>query len=390
VWGYNTLYPIAKVINAEANEIYHSSFEASGTWGNGPEWQHGASSLTAFDNSRSRSGRLSGKIEKLTAGEKVVHADQWLSISNSTPKEYKYSGWVYSNGPTVDIYLFMKTATETFYYTNVDYVHTNVTNQWVYVEKTFSVPANITKLNIRVDNNGGGTVWFDDIRLHPQGALMTTYTYDPLIGMTSQTDLNLRSTYFDYDNFGRLYLVRDHDKNILKKYCYNYQGQQEDCSAACTNITPSWVNVGSPYCEIANGVNTGNQLQNQVDNNPCSNSYNNPRTVSVSNSSACPPPITIYAKLTYENYQSTWYGEYADVIVRFYSDAAGQSPISVSGLQLNYVRTGHDGYNSFAYPYSTPAYGTECVLDYGAELTYYYTQRYQNFFLQSGNYNIIW
>ncbi|HEV7332738.1 MAG TPA: hypothetical protein VGN63_16990 [Flavisolibacter sp.] len=391
-WGYSKTYPIAHAINAKGGEIYHSSFEESGTWGNGLEWQHGASTLTAYDNSRSRAGRLSGKIEKPTAGERVVHADQWLSISNSTQTEYTYSGWVYSTGPSIEIYLFMKTASETFYYTNIDYVHTNVTNQWVYVEKTFPVPANITKLNIRIDNNGGGTVWFDDIRLHPKKAMMTTYTYDPLVGMTSQTDPNNRTTYYDYDGFGRLFLVRDHDKNILKKYCYNYQGQQEDCSAGCTTITANWVNVGSPYCQTSNGVNTGYQLQNQLDNNPCSPTYNTTRTVSSSNTTTCPVPTTIYAQISYENYYSTWYQEYADVVVRFYSDVYCTQPVSVSNLQVNYQQVGAYGYSNFNYANSTYVYGTYIVLEYGAMLTdnSTYPASYQNFYLNPGNYTIAW
>jgi hypothetical protein len=47
--------------------------------------------------------------------------------------------------------------------------------------------------------------------------------------MTSQCDINNHVIYYEYDGFGRLSLVRDQDQNILKKYCYNYAGQPEDC-----------------------------------------------------------------------------------------------------------------------------------------------------------------
>jgi len=123
----------------------------------------------------------------------------------------------------------MKTASETGYFTHVSSVPAYQTNKWVYVEGYYDVPNNITKLNIRIDNNSSGTVWFDDIRLHPAATQMTTYTFDPLIGMTSQSDSNNNVTYYEYDGLGRLSLIKDKNRNILKKYCYNYAGQAENC-----------------------------------------------------------------------------------------------------------------------------------------------------------------
>ncbi|WP_126244401.1 hypothetical protein [Chitinophaga rhizosphaerae] len=54
---------------------------------------------------------------------------------------------------------------------------------------------------------------------------VSTYTYAPLIGMTSQTDANNVTTYYEYDTFGRLILVRDQNSKILKKFEYRYAGQ---------------------------------------------------------------------------------------------------------------------------------------------------------------------
>ena len=67
------------------------------------------------------------------------------------------------------------------------------------------------------------------IRTSFPAAFVVTYTFNPLIGMTSQTDANGKITFYEYDVLGRLYLVRDQNNNILKKICYNYQGQVENC-----------------------------------------------------------------------------------------------------------------------------------------------------------------
>jgi hypothetical protein len=37
--------------------------------------------------------------------------------------------------------------------------------------------------------------------------------------------VNGRTTFYEYDSFNRLYLVKDHDGNILKQYTYHYKNQ---------------------------------------------------------------------------------------------------------------------------------------------------------------------
>ena len=69
----------------------------------------------------------------------------------------------------------------------------------------------------------GSPAIFDDLRFCPMDAQMTSYTYDPLIGMTSVSDVNNKPTTYEYNGFNRLYLTRDYLGNILKKYEYNYR-----------------------------------------------------------------------------------------------------------------------------------------------------------------------
>lgn len=63
----------------------------------------------------------------------------------------------------------------------------------------------------------------DDVRIFPKDAEMTTYTYNPLVGMTSVTDPSGRTNTYKYDSFNRLQTILDQDGNVLKTIDYQYQ-----------------------------------------------------------------------------------------------------------------------------------------------------------------------
>lgn len=63
----------------------------------------------------------------------------------------------------------------------------------------------------------------DDIRVFPTDALMTSYTYNPLVGKTSETDPSGQSIIYQYDGLNRVQTVLDQNSNILKEYDYEYQ-----------------------------------------------------------------------------------------------------------------------------------------------------------------------
>ncbi|KIA89494.1 hypothetical protein OC25_25350 [Pedobacter kyungheensis] len=54
-------------------------------------------------------------------------------------------------------------------------------------------------------------------------AQITSYTYSPLVGMTSSTDAKGMTTYYEYDAFQRLKAVKDQNGNILKQTDYHYK-----------------------------------------------------------------------------------------------------------------------------------------------------------------------
>jgi len=53
--------------------------------------------------------------------------------------------------------------------------------------------------------------------------LMTSYTYDPSVGITGMTAPNGTKTTYVYDSFGRLSTVKNHDGTIIQSYSYNYK-----------------------------------------------------------------------------------------------------------------------------------------------------------------------
>lgn len=54
-------------------------------------------------------------------------------------------------------------------------------------------------------------------------AMVTTYTYDPLIGITSITDAKGLTSYYEYDTFGRLKNIKDAEWNKLSENEYNFK-----------------------------------------------------------------------------------------------------------------------------------------------------------------------
>lgn len=186
IWDYYSTSPIAEVINAVQTDIACTSFEADGI-GN---W-------TLSDLLRNNTYAVTGKRSyNLVSGTNITKS----GLSSS--KTYIVSYWSRNGAATVN-----STAG----------VSGPAKNGWTYWEHV--LPNTTTSVTV---SGSGKTI--DELRLYPETARMTTYTYEPLIGMSSKCDANNRVTYFEYDGLGRLIVIKDQDNNIVKTVDYHYRG----------------------------------------------------------------------------------------------------------------------------------------------------------------------
>lgn len=186
----NDNLPVAEVMNASISNVAYTSFEAGGKGG----WTYsGSAQLNPASVTGTRCYSLaSGNITKTVNANITYIITCWLKYNSGTVSLQGSSG--------------TQLVTK---------------NGWSLYSRTISGVSSITI-------SGSGKI--DELRLYPQDAQMRTMTYRPHIGVSSECDINNRVTYYDYDGFGRLMLVRDHEKKIIKKNCYTYKGQTENCN----------------------------------------------------------------------------------------------------------------------------------------------------------------
>ncbi|WP_423149759.1 hypothetical protein, partial [Rubrolithibacter danxiaensis] len=172
IWGYKDQYPVAEVKNATEAEIAYASFE-------------GSESLT-FTYNNSAISFLSSKTGKnsytLSSGNTISKAGL------SSAKTYIVSYWTTNSTP----YTITGTVGNAVKGIKV--------GGWTYYEHKITGQTSIIL-------SGSGNV--DELRLYPSTAQMTTYTYEPLVGMTSRTDEKGQTTYYEYDDFQRLAYIKD-------------------------------------------------------------------------------------------------------------------------------------------------------------------------------------
>ncbi|HLK28702.1 MAG TPA: DUF5977 domain-containing protein [Puia sp.] len=195
VWDYHHSFPVAEVKNAAQADIAYTSFENDGK-GN---WSFTGTAtpypLAPTGNYAYNLSQTNGNITK---------------PGLTTTTSYIVSYWIKSTSPL------------SITGTTIGYpIQGKTINGWTYYEHKITGQSSVTI---------SGTNNIDELRLYPANAQMVSFTYLPLIGKSSQCDVDNRITYYDYDGYGRLQDVKDQDGNYVKQLCYNYSGQPSNCS----------------------------------------------------------------------------------------------------------------------------------------------------------------
>lgn len=90
----------------------------------------------------------------------------------------------------------------------------------------------------------------DDIKVIPADASAKSYTYEPLVGITSEIDQRGNTSYFEYDDAQRLITVKNQDGDIINSYQYNYANKAAETSnfGTCSKpVVNSATRVASTY-----------------------------------------------------------------------------------------------------------------------------------------------
>jgi hypothetical protein len=88
-------------------------------------------------------------------------------------------------------------------------------------------------------------------------ALITTYTYKPLVGLTSITDPKGLTSYYEYDSSNKLKFIKDQDLNVLQRYCYNYKGQVMNCADISSTTVITYNNIAKSGTYTKNNCAAG-------------------------------------------------------------------------------------------------------------------------------------
>ncbi|XOV67606.1 MAG: hypothetical protein ACFHU9_00260 [Fluviicola sp.] len=238
LYGYNPeleIVPIAQAVNARKQEIAFDGFEdynyftdiSLGYEKNHFSFSDALGANVTIDTTIRHSGLQSLKItssnsavvskdvgetwenpsDGFTSTNFVADTCLCIPIFAPTPGDYVVGAWI-KVGDDPDTTTSYTTANVeiTVNYTGGNTVQNftpsgPIIDGWQRVEGNFTIPANGTSVDVRLENNDGSdAAYFDDLRIHPFLAGMTTTVYDPktLLPLATHDGYNF-TTFYNYD-----------------------------------------------------------------------------------------------------------------------------------------------------------------------------------------------
>jgi YD repeat-containing protein len=162
LWGYGNRYQIAEITGVDTDQVFYTGFE------------RGASATR--DASLSRTG------------------EYYLVLNGSyqCPAELRPGNYIM-----------------TYYW------RASSSSPWELITESIQ----LQQSQYASTNKSSGHI--DDLRIYPPGSRITTYTWKPYLGKTSETDTNGTTVFYEYDSHGRLFRILDNRGNIQRTILYN-------------------------------------------------------------------------------------------------------------------------------------------------------------------------
>ncbi|MDP2386986.1 MAG: hypothetical protein Q8M29_11480 [Bacteroidota bacterium] len=245
-YGYNNLYPLASISDANYNCFTFSSFEdkinvgTSGTpvWHFGGEVKGGVYQQAASGGVAPHTGYYMAAVPTNTFGPGI-------NLKGfETGRSYRASVWVHKNSPNNAALCAALdgsvggTGMSTWYAVNKNDAANITVGNWILMSLQIEVPEGYVEsggtngfnnLSFYVWNTGTTTAYYDDLMVRPVDAPITGTVYDPVTARVMSTlDNENFASYFEYDAAGRVTKTYKETRLGVKKISetqYNFSRQ---------------------------------------------------------------------------------------------------------------------------------------------------------------------
>jgi hypothetical protein len=200
-YGYGGTLPVLQVKNANVAEIGYTDFETSLSTN---YWQ------MSWSNPQYVTGRNNSK--GLVMLGSLVYS---LRHNHLQPRDYLVSLWLKSQSSGIFVIQVSGPGMETRSF------GTPFSASPEYTYHQFRIPVaslGSTDPMLFISLSSSTTFNIDDIAIYPDQSQFVANAYLLPNGKSSETDSRGVSTYFEYDLWGRLKIIYDQNKNLLKKF----------------------------------------------------------------------------------------------------------------------------------------------------------------------------